>query len=273
MKVLPRLVLVLEAPAFQAPRAIVLALLSHGCVVRVYRDSAEFERALIAAAARHQRHIALLAGRTEFVVRAATRVANLGTGVVLAALVAPLTGAGLQRVLQVGIGVCWPPTAPPAQVAQILSGLTGGGDTSGVAPEVPNAQNGQRAAVSPGNESCWQLASQGWVVQALGGARVTLTNIERSLVLALLAAPGQRLAHAALMAAVAADRPSAAAGSPARAARRLSVLMSRLRRKFVAAGCEPPVQSVRGQGYALCVSFGSQAVAVAPATVSAAAEP
>ncbi|MFA7670165.1 MAG: helix-turn-helix domain-containing protein, partial [Burkholderiaceae bacterium] len=45
------------------------------------------------------------------------------------------------------------------------------------------------------------------------------------------------------------------AGQGSITTRRLSVLMSRLRRKFVDATSETPFRSVRGLGYELCVDF------------------
>lgn len=96
------------------------------------------------------------------------------------------------------------------------------------------------------NTPVWALSEQGWILSSPNSQRIPLTTGERAFLLALMAAPNQRASHAQLTDAV----NEAYAGDASGAMQsRLSVLVSRLRRKCSDHGARLPVKSVHNWGY------------------------
>lgn len=92
----------------------------------------------------------------------------------------------------------------------------------------------------------WALSEQGWILSSPNSQRIPLTTGERAFLLALMTAPNQRASHAQLTEAV----NEAYVGEASNAMQsRLSVLVSRLRRKCMEHGARLPVKSVHNWGY------------------------
>jgi len=244
-----------EGAGSGASQPVVAALLHRGCGLRVHRSVAGLVRALAAPVAAGAPCLVLLAGGPAATCRAAEAVRRVDAGVAIVALLPRPDQALLLRAMRCGIDACWPQAAAPPLVVAAVMRLIGRPEQSG-----PGSGHGGCDVFDGG--PAWVLAWRGWVVQAPDGACISLTGIERSMLLALLEAPGQRLTHDEILAAVPGARPRGPQGGAA--ARRLSVLMSRMRRKFAATGHDMPIRSLRGSGYALCADFRVQAVAAAP---------
>ena len=92
----------------------------------------------------------------------------------------------------------------------------------------------------------WALRDLGWTLVAPDGRSFGLTTAEREFMTALLSAPGYRLTRRELQ-----NRGvgQADADTETHASRGLDVMVSRLRRKALAAGISLPVRSVRRWGY------------------------
>lgn len=206
----------------------------------------------------------------------------------------PSIATGVLRLLGggAGAGQCVGHGAAAHQPAGfVIHGEAGQGDVDAV-PKASPQSGGEAPAGRPevftAVGSGWKLLSRAWTVRAPNGAHIELTTTERTLMLALYEAPGRRLSHAEMIRALeqaAVQMPGAVhakapqgsqrarpgglhrvaqatvGDAPGRggrgdpATRRLGVLMSRLRRKFVEAGLDMPFRSVRGLGYELCVDF------------------
>jgi len=100
-------------------------------------------------------------------------------------------------------------------------------------------------APSPG-EGRWALRDLGWTLVAPDGRSFGLTTAEREFMTALLSAPGYRLTRRELQSRGVGEAEN---DSEAQASRGLDVMVSRLRRKALAAGISLPVRSVRRWGY------------------------
>lgn len=95
--------------------------------------------------------------------------------------------------------------------------------------------------------SKWRLGTAGWDLISPGGAQVPLTQPERLLLGALVAASGRTVARDELISQLARDAKNFDR-------HRLEMLVHRLRRKVLSAAGEPlPLKAVRGVGYALLV--------------------
>lgn len=102
------------------------------------------------------------------------------------------------------------------------------------------------AARSAGS-SKWRLGTAGWDLISPGGAQVPLTQPERLLLGALVAASGRTVARDDLISQLARDAKKFDR-------HRLEMLVHRLRRKVLSAAGEPlPLKAVRGIGYMLLV--------------------
>lgn len=228
-------------------------LLRHGLGLRMYMGVHELCEGLSAQTSRGEPGLVLLVGPIEHSCPAAAEVRRAHRDPLVVGVAPLFDGRCLQRALLHGIDVCWPAESPisllSAGLQRLLrsSAFVTSGSTARLYPE----------------EAAWTLTSRGWVVQSPEGRCIPLTSAERSLILALRSAPGQRLAHGELMSQIEA-LPVCDTGlgvctqppvSEARAARRLSVVVSRLRRKFVAAGVQMPIRSLHGRGYELTVQF------------------
>lgn len=92
----------------------------------------------------------------------------------------------------------------------------------------------------------WALTEKAWVLTGPQQQRMRLTTGERAFLSTLLAAPGLRANHDQLVEAVSGSY--AGSSGPYHHAR-LTLLVSRLRRKFRAQGGEAPLRSVHRWGY------------------------
>ncbi len=92
----------------------------------------------------------------------------------------------------------------------------------------------------------WSLPEQAWILANPEGKRIALTTGERAFLMALMSAPNQRAAHADLIVAV---NNAYAQESVSSQQSRLSVLVSRLRRKCAEQGVSLPLKSVHNWGY------------------------
>ena len=90
------------------------------------------------------------------------------------------------------------------------------------------------------------LRDLGWTLVAPDGRSLGLTTAEREFMTALLSAPGYRLTRQELQSRGVGQGDGGADGQ---ASRGLDVMVSRLRRKALAAGISLPVRSVRRWGY------------------------
>lgn len=230
------------------------AVLGEGLGLRLHADLGSLCSALDAASGLDTAPIVLVAGGHGLMCEAAHASRRFAARVKVVALLDDISEETLLQGLHSGVDACWPKAAPPALIVASLRRLAREPGCLSAAPEG-----------TPGAHARWRLDSDGWAVQA-GAVRIPLTAAERALVLALYRAPDNVLSHEELVRVLdagrgkrnphagveAAESPGVAVSSSAgTAARRLSVLMSRLRAKFEAAGTEMPVRSMRGTGYAL----------------------
>lgn len=94
--------------------------------------------------------------------------------------------------------------------------------------------------------SGWQLVENAWKLQLPAGEQVSLTTVERAFMLALTTSEGRNATHEQLASALGHyDKTS----GPDIGRERMSVMVSRLRRKVQALGAELPVRSLHGKGY------------------------
>lgn len=136
--------------------------------------------------------------------------------------------------LQSGIDIYFTPTASDhLVVAGVFSLLR---RMAGIAPivSVPNA--------SP----AWRFAENAWKLVSPEGEEVALTTTERAFMLALASSQERSATHEQLLKAAGSFLATEAEGAKRE---RLSVLVSRLRRKFQARNLELPVRSLHGTGY------------------------
>lgn len=92
----------------------------------------------------------------------------------------------------------------------------------------------------------WQLVDHAWKLQLPSGEQVTLTTLERAFMLALTSCEGRSATHEQLTSTM--GLHDVAAGAEI-GRERISVMVSRLRRKVKALGAELPVRSLHGKGY------------------------
>lgn len=273
-------------------------LLRQGLGLRLYTSADALCDAVSADEFSRERRVVILASALAPSCQAALALRRIDSGVNVVALLPSIDDESVLRAMRSGIDACWPEDVPAGLLVSGVLRLMGQ-DTA-----VP------RTARAFADDRAWRFASRGWVVQAPDGANVTLTTAERALMAALCKSPGRRLSHVELMRAIESELDMEARGQPSSGrgeyawpdARRLSVLVSRLRHKFTAAGVEMPIRSLRRVGYEICVEFAdeadagavdafsqaapgavgrstpvsrtdSQAVAVAPETVCSAMDP
>lgn len=142
--------------------------------------------------------------------------------------------ASLLQCLQSGVDHFCPVRASSQLLSAILFRLLWRLDVSAAA----------RAAA--GLNAVWSLPEQAWILASPEGKRIALTTGERAFLMALMTAPNQRAAHAELILAV---NNAYALESAASLQSRLSVLVSRLRRKCAEQGVGLPLKSVHNWGY------------------------
>ena len=232
------------------------ALLKHGLGLRLYEHMGPLCEALAVPQASGEPQLVMLADASSHAWRAARALRQVSPDVHVVALLSTVDAQVVQTAMRHGVDICWPRDVP----AQLLAGAVVRLLRCRVA--APVRQVRVETSVPPR----WRLASGAWVVQTPRGASVTLTTAERALVLALCAAPGRRLDHAQLMQAIDGGCPAGGRGLPGQSpthyarsdARRLSVLVSRLRQKFAATGAEIPIRSLRRMGYEISVEFAGQ---------------
>jgi len=227
-------------------------ILQRGVSLRLHYD--------IAALCQHLRHgreahaLVLIAAPPDPACQAARALRKVDPEVSLVALISDLNDSLLLQALHAGFNVCWPGHTPAGPlVDQLLHFLR---------PPAALLSRERPSRAGSANPR-WRLDSRAWSVQAPSGAKIQLTTAERALIVALYMAPGQQLSHADMLQAVdeagcsvqRCRKRSPAGAYEAAATRRLSVLMSRLRRKFHDAGADMPIRSLRGVGYELCADF------------------
>jgi len=155
-----------------------------------------------------------------------------GLGIVM--LTETSTESMALQALQSGVDTYCPIEASPQLLAAILFRLLWRLDVTAAA----------RAAAAP--RLVWVLAEQAWILCSPCGKRIPLTTAERAFLMALVNAPNQRAAHADLIQAVGqAHALDTVVGQQGR----LSVLVSRLRRKCTEQDVALPLKSVHNWGY------------------------
>jgi len=245
-----------QAPGGVDPVPLQAALLWHGLGLRFYQDADVLCEALYDSdEAGGANRLVLLSGSHASVCGAAAAVRRVDGVIAVVALLSAFRDRLLLQAMRSGIDACWPAGPAPSVVPGVLRFL---------------GRAGQGGDVHTVGRPGWKLVSRAWLVQAPDGAVIPLTTAERMLMIALYQAPGRFLSHAAILQAIDHGASVQPEQRPAAMARRLSVLVSRLRRKFGTAGHDMPIRSVRGQGYELCADFGPppiQAVAAAPVMV------
>lgn len=228
------------------------ALLRQGLNVWTHRQPTHLCQAISVQAYSGEPGVVLLAGSFEQNSETARLVRKSDALAVVIAIFPSLKNADLQRALCHGIDACWlwsvPAQTAAASVQRFVLNL-GASRPSGPAEAEPPAAG-------------WSLVSRAWEVQSPEGRRIPLTTSERALILALRAAPDQRLSHAELASAISTIPGKEIAcpdttGLSGSQTRRFSVMVSRLRKKFLAVGLETPVRTIRGRGYELTVEFES----------------
>lgn len=226
-------------------------LLKQGLGLRLYAELDALCAAVGAVGVTPVPPVVLLAADADMCCYAAQALREVAPETRVMALQPSVTEVSLLQGLGSGMDACWPQYAPVELIASAVCRLAGLAD-------LPKPKQ---------KGSIWRLVSRGWVVRAPCGAEVELTAAERAIVLALYHAPGRRASHDSLIRAIDGVESNGEAGGNGYAwesARRLSVLVSRLRRKFITAGTGNPIRSVRRVGYEIGVEFANQAVAVAP---------
>lgn len=232
------------------------ALLKKGLGLRLYESVDALCMVLTGPQRPGEPQLVMLADTQSANCQAARSLRKVAPQVGVMALLPKVETSALHEAMHSGIDICWPQGAPVQLVSAAVLRLM---NRSEAVPR-PRVDTLATSAAS------WALASGGWVVETPQGASITLTTAERALMLALCGAPGRRLGHAQLMRAVEDsfhDEGRAVSGQgqggyARSAARRLSVLVSRLRNKFAAAGIELPLRSLRRQGYEISVEFAGQ---------------
>lgn len=127
------------------------------------------------------------------------------------------------RVLQQGADVCLGGDIQIGELAAQLQALA-------------RRVGGSVLAAEPPADPGWTLADEGWSLLCPDGTRLALSATERAFMRALLAAPGTRMPR----------------GTPGQVmgARRMDMIVSRLRSKAAGKGVALPVRTIRGWGYA-----------------------
>lgn len=98
----------------------------------------------------------------------------------------------------------------------------------------------------------WSLREHAWKLRSPEGDEFTLTTTERAFLLALASSEGRSATHEHL-----ADRMGGLGDKTDEGRReRISVIVSRLRRKCEVAGADLPVRSVHGKGYVFADTLG-----------------
>lgn len=235
------------------------ALLGQGLGLRLYSDTETLVYACLSHAEQGGPQLILLAGSPEQNCQLAGALRQAGVAAPIVSCLRALDNDVSLQAMRSGVDACWSTRLPVSLLQASVLRLMGRGA-------------GERATGQPYGNGVpgWRLISRGWILQAPGGASVTLTSAERALLQALCQAPGHRASHAQLLGAIDAAANPAGHGPVGRvtggqvyagsAARRLSVLVSRLRRKCLAAGFGMPLRPLRRVGYELCVEFPAQAL-------------
>ena len=204
-----------------------------------------------------QRHVVVLVGDQPALAKRAESLRIAYPVGIIVALVSAFTKQTVESALAEGFDACWSTEMCARSLATYFhrhlearpsdARITSrGADTYGA----ERAESHGTAAYAGG--SGWRLEMRGWELHAPGGARVALTSTEREVILALARAPRHRLGYAALLAAMGL---AAHPGCSEQEKRRLSVVLSRLRKKFQAAGIASAIRSVRGSGYELALEL------------------
>lgn len=141
--------------------------------------------------------------------------------------------SSLLHALQSGADCYCPASASPQLVAAVLYRLLWRLDALG-------------ARADTARKAVWSLPEQAWILASPDGKRIALTTGERAFLMALLAAPNQRATHTTLIQAV---NAAYELESSTFLQSRLSVLVSRLRRKCSEQGLGLPLKSVHNWGY------------------------
>lgn len=221
------------------------AILRHGLGLRLHTEVDDLCTALAESAAPGVSQLALVAGEPALLFTAVEALRQANPLVQVLGLLNQVNEDVLRQALRSGVDACWPAGASPRHIAAQLQ------------RRLRVSQEHAEHSSGLGPHSGWLLEAGGWALRS-GAIRISLTSAERAFVLALYRAPGHALSHAEMASAIeqgtgrqalCGEQSSCTAADTA--ARRLSVLMSRLRRKFNAAGVEMPVYSLRGLGYAL----------------------
>lgn len=182
------------------------------------------------------RVVIVIDGRDAGSATAVSTLRSLPIGVGIVALVDRDDDAAMLRLLQMGADICSFVCAPPdlwvATVSRLLWRL--------------GQHKPQGVTSTPETPGTWTLIEQGWAMLTPAGHSITLTTGERAFMMTLLNAPLKQATHEDLISAVNAsyNYPSTRTYQS-----RLGVMVSRMRRKFMAAGVPLPLKSIHNWGY------------------------
>lgn len=237
-------VLVLNARPAQVLQHHVSQLQSHGYTVIVCTDL----QALCQSAAQYLGQFntpwaIMLASSFVDNCVAARRLRGLFPAVGILALVTSGKEGLLTHALRSGADNCCRYSASAALLMATLHPLLARAAAAGLSV-FPAAH----VASMPEAPEYWALVERGWVLIGPQQQRIRLTTGERALLSTLVAAPGLRVSHGRLLIAINCSYPGSR--RPYHHAR-LTLLVSRLRRKLRAQGCEAPFKSVHRWGYML----------------------
>lgn len=243
-----------QASPASVPDSLHAQLLKHDLALRLYRDIDHLCGALGKFGVCSEYGPVMLAANLPVeAFRAAEAVRAADGAVPVLAILPELNAELVMAAMDSGIDACIPARANVNRIADAVSRLSGLG-----------AQAGESRPAT-GAKAIWHFLARAWEIRTPAGHVITLTTAERAIMLALSRTPGRPLSHAELLLAV--DQTAGGVPSPPgsglvdsplshdAAARRASVLMSRMRRKFTKCGEGLPFRSLRGLGYELCVEL------------------
>ena len=187
-------------------------------------------------------------GEASTCLQVASKLRGLSPSIRLLALFESVSAQTLTEALYCGVDACWPAAVPRWVIAKAVQRWARSCPSSGRAYGATSKSTSTSTSTSEG----WKLVARGWVVQGPGGRTVDLTAAERALLRALNNAQHHQLSHSVLWQHI---QPGDSSVCNELAARRLSVLVSRLRQKFTAASLALPVRSVHGKGYELSAAL------------------
>lgn len=225
----------------------------HGFVTRGVSTPGELYRAVVAEpegicildATRDDEHMLAIIAR----LRSASAV-----GIV--ALTEPARADVRINALLIGADACLVTPVEPRELAAIMLGVARRAGCSRMLEGVPAAAAADMLTIdavpTQMEAAAWQLCDDDWVLMSPEGVSLNLSPSERGLIAALVDHRGRVLSREYLTALL--DRRGtgpALGGADASSGHRISMLVSRMRKKAAQVGMRLPLRVVRGQGYEL----------------------